>query len=327
MPLLAAVSVYAADVVEVASGEDGRGRTKLTGEILDFTGERLTIRLEGGGDREVPAEKIAAIETALTPEHRAADEAFARRDFAAAHGQYKTALERESRAWMRRRIVAQLVWTCRAVGDTVAAGDFFLLLARSDPTTLFFDAIPLAWRSELPDAAVERQALAWLEQESSAAGLVGASFLLGTPHSARALERLKQLAQDKDPRIAGLAKGQSWRQSLAGASDAQIASWRQTIERLPEELRAGPHYVLGRALAQRGEHEAAALTLLRVPILYPRETELAASALLEAGRALERLDQREEAAGLYREVLGEWPDDSAATEAAARLETLQDAER
>jgi len=135
------------------------------------------------------------------------------------------------------------------------------------------------------------------------------------------------LAQDQDPRIAGLAKAQTWRQSLAGVSDAQIASWRQTIERLPEELRAGPSYVLGRALAQRGEHETAALTLLRVPILYPRETELAAAALLEAGRALERLEQREEAAGLYREVLGEWPNDSAATEAAARLEALQDAER
>ena len=47
----------AEDVVHVAVGDNVRSRTKLTGEVLDYTGETLLMRLPGGNERAFPADR------------------------------------------------------------------------------------------------------------------------------------------------------------------------------------------------------------------------------------------------------------------------------
>jgi tetratricopeptide (TPR) repeat protein len=322
---LAALPARAQDSVHIATGDDGRGRAKATGQIIDLAGNELRMKSAGGAERVVPADRILRIETARTREQDTADEQFAADRFDEAAVQYQAALKREERGWMRREIIAQLVACYRAAGNVSSAAEYFLLLVRSDPATRHFDAIPLAWLPGLPAADVEGRARRWIDQRDvPAAMLLGASHLLTTPQGDAARGRLQELASGKDSRIAALARTQLWRDRIASADDAELDRWQADIDRLPESVRAGPTFILAHALAQRKRYEQAALGYLRVPILYPSERALAARSLLEAGRTLEKLDQSTEAARLYREVLSDHGQDPAAIEAQDRLAALVD---
>ena len=91
---------------------------------------------------------------------------------------------------------------------------------------------------------------------------------------------------------------------------------------MPPETRPLGYYCVGEAFARHNQAEKAALAFLRIPILYPRTRPLAAEALLAAATQLEKMQQREEAAGLYREILSDYATLPAATVARQRLEQL-----
>ncbi len=220
---------------------------------------------------------------------------------------------------MRREIIARLTVCYREHGDWVDAGQHFLLLLESDPTTPYFDAIPLAWNKAEPPPPLQAAAEAWLAHEDAAAQLLGASHLLSTDQQAAALAKLKSLSYDRDPRVAWLARAQVWRVGLATANDAQIRSWSDDIEEMPEPLRAGGYLVAGRAWNQRQQPARAALMLMRVPILYPEQHALSASALYEAGLELEKIGQKQQAASLYRELAERFTGTVEAAEASRRL--------
>lgn len=314
----------AEDIVHIATGEDGRGRTKLTGEVLDYTGRELKLKLPGGSEKLIPAERVISLETIHTAEERAADKAFKAGRFDEAASQYEKAMKAEDRTWVRRQIVAQLVWSQRSAGNDGVAGEYFVLLIRSDPATRLFDCIPLAWLPGTPSADLEQKARRWLDQDAlPPAVLLGASHLLLAAQGTAAATKLSKLTDNDDPRIALLARAQLWRKQVASSTNKQLTDWREAIERMPQPLRAGPYFVLGRALAQQQEHEPAALELLRVPILYPRERALSARALFEAGRSLEKLDQTAEAARLYREIVAHYPTDTVAAEAQEKLRSAK----
>jgi TolA-binding protein len=99
----------------------------------------------------------------------------------------------------------------------------------------------------------------------------------------------------------------------------QTAQWQRRIDELPEELRAGPSYLLGRAYAMRHDYELAAATLLWLPLMDDHDFRLAARACLEAGAALEKIGQRAEARTLFQEVTDRFADTSSADEARALL--------
>ena len=83
-------------------------------------------------------------------------------------------------------------------------------------------------------------------------------------------------------------------------------------------IRAGPDFVVASALA--AEHpEQAAILLLHVPILYPRQRQLSALSLLEAGQLLEKVDRKAEAEALYGELRLGYSDRPEAAEAGRRL--------
>jgi len=209
------------------------------------------------------------------------------------------------------------------LGQIGQAGDYFLLLLRSDPQTIYFDAIPLAWApAEVPPELTQKAKLWLARDEAPAAVLLGASYLLTSSGATEAAEKLRALSLDDDPRIAALAGAQRWRTEIATANDHQIDRWGEQIESMPEPLRAGPYFLVGLALARTSRLESAALSLLRAPVLYPRQRELSARALLEAGRVLEKLEQPLEASRLYRELLKRHKEDPSAVEAQQRIEAL-----
>jgi tetratricopeptide (TPR) repeat protein len=322
--LPAAPSEAAQDVVYLKPAAAGAAPQRLTGEITDYTGRELRLTSPTGRQRSIPADQVERIDTSHSAEQSAGDEAFAGGDFRAALEQYRRALAatREPRDWVRRQILAQVVWCLRNLGQSDQAGEYFLILLSRDPTTQDFDCIPLAWTDEPPPQAVVQKAQTWLtDSDNPAALLMGASALLATSQRAAALKTLGRLTADPDPRIAWLAQAQRWRAAAGEATPEQLQNWSDAIESSERSLRAGAYFLVGTAWARR-DPEAGAILLMKLPILYQREYRLAAAALLAAGACLERADRTQQAARLYRELTRKYSQTPEAGEAGRRLQSL-----
>jgi tetratricopeptide (TPR) repeat protein len=319
-----AVNVLAEDTITVATGKDGRGRSRITGQILDYTGEGLRVRLSSGREQTLASDRVIEVESSWPRGYTAGDQLFAQRKFEQALGRYQEALGEEQRGWVKRRIMAQCVWCYRNLQRWGQAGDAFLAIYRSDPATQYFASIPLAWTAaHSANSPNERVAASWLaDRTSPAASLLGASWLLATNQRDLAQNALRKLSADPDPRIAFLAEAQLWRMRTTTAAPEETARWRERVERMPDDLRSGPYFVLAQSLARHKLHEQAALAALRIPILYSSHRKLAAESLLVAGRELEQLGKLEEAMGLYRELTTDYSGVAAAA-ARSRLERLQ----
>ena len=151
--VLLAMPLAAQDTV-VLRGKAG-GETRVTGQILDYTGRELTIELPGGTTQRFPADQVVEVQTHHAAEQTRGDEQFARGEFAHALAMYRAAIDAEQRRWVRRDILAQAVRCYDALGRPAEAGAFFLLLVGDDPDTQHFDCIPLGWVPGQPDAALE----------------------------------------------------------------------------------------------------------------------------------------------------------------------------
>ena len=315
---------YSQDTVHVAGSGSSGGYTTFKGQVADYTGSGLVLDTANGGRRTFPADRILRIDTYHTQARLDADGLFDKGQFAPAAALYQQAQKEEKRPWMRRQIMAQLVWCHRATGQLQIAGREFRSVIWEDANSPYLSSIPLTWIASQPPGTLEQAAKSWLNLEKEPAMvLLGASHLLSTSAQAVALDRLERLAVTAEPPVNQLALAQTWRVSVVTADARQLAAWEDTIRRMPEPLRAGPYYVLGLGRARQNDWEEAALALMRVPILYRRHHVLAARSLLDAGQSLEKLDRRSQAARLYNEVLGDFAQTPSAAEARVRSEGLR----
>ncbi|MCH8923589.1 MAG: hypothetical protein IIA67_10635 [Planctomycetes bacterium] len=314
----------AEDVVFVAGAKRSGPPAQWKGQIVNYTGKELQLRTSLGTIKRIAAARIVKVVTPLLDDHKAADALLARGKYAEALARYDAAGRKDGRQWMRRQIIAQKVWCHRALGQYDRAGEQFIILYHSDPTTALVDCVPLAWGAEPFSRSLERRAGQWMaESESPIESLLGASHLLANAtRRDEVLERLGRLATDRDLNIAALAQAQIWRSQVVTATPQQAAIWQRAIERMPEPLRAGPYYVLGRALARNKRFEEAALAYLRIATLYENNLTLSAAALLEAGGALESLSRHAEARDLYQQLAREHPQSQAAADARGRLQKI-----
>jgi hypothetical protein len=315
--LLAPDSAACAEDIVYFGHPRARGETRVRGEVVDYKGKQLEIRVEGQV-RTLPAEQVRRIDFQKHAEHVAGDKLFAAHDFAQARTHYQKARLAEPRAWVQRILLAQLVWCDRHLEQFELAGERFLALLADDPDTPYFEAMPLPWAARPLSPALEAKALTWLASDQPAAQLLGAGHLVMTRHRAQALAALQTLRFQKDARLAGPAKAQIWRAEMASASSAQVAQWHEDLKGIPERLRAGGYYVVGSALARQQQGEDAALTLLRVPVLYPQERDLAARCLADAAALLEGQGKADEAARLRRELTTKYAGTRDAEEAKSR---------
>lgn len=324
LPWLVGITVSASgeDVVHYRHPRHDR-RVRATGQIVNYTDQQLRLRTVTGRETAIPSERILTIQSAWTPEHVSADQRFGQRRFDDALGRYRLAYGKEKRAWVRQRILAQIVWCYQSLGELERAGGFFVQMVRAVPNTPYLDCLPLVWHTFQPSPRIERQANSWLQTESSpAVALLAASWLLSGRDRVTARQTLQQLRTGQNSSIATLAQAQLWRTQIATATAQDLAQWQSTIDGLPHALRAGPFYVLGKTMVYHDQFEAAVLALLRVPILYSRHRLLAAEALVSAGQLLERMPQNGPARRLYLEVVDEYADTTAADLARQRLVQL-----
>jgi len=312
-----------ADTVIYRTGKEHASRGVVTGTIADYAGGRLSIRNDAGVSQTIPAERIVEIQSNWTAAETAGDQALRDGKPTEAVQRYQQALREEQRAWVQRQIVAKLVGSYAQRDQFDLAGEAFLRLLQSDPQTSHAAVIPLSWTTHSPSPAVQQRAAAWMaNNQNSLSALLGASWLLSTAQRAAAIQTLQRLLADRDPRVAMLAHTQLWRTRIVTAAPEEIQQWETWLQRMPSGLRGGPYSVVGQAWSSQGRSEKSALAYLRVPLLYPADHRLAASALLSAGRELEKIGQVQEAVTLYREIVRDYAAATAAAEARGRLEEL-----
>ena len=320
-------SALAQDTVVVV-GSDGKSPVTRQGQIVDYTGTELRLKTAAGREEPIPAARVLDVKTDWVADHLRAGELRKSGQLAEAIRAYQQAKEREPRAWARRQIMADLTTCYAESGRFDLAGDEFLAIVASDPSTRHLAVMPLAWRPFPPDAALESRAAAWLASgaKSPAARVLGASWLLPTKRRAEAIDALEQLAAARgagDGRLASLADVQLWRTKLVTARPDDVARWKAAVAQMPAEIQGCSWFVVGEALARQGQAEGAALAYLQVPLVHGQQRVMAADALVAAGKQLESLKRPQQAAGLYREVLDDYAACPAASEAASRLKMLE----
>jgi len=320
--LLLAHDLFAADVVIVKNSKPGQPPVQRQGEIVDLAGNQLTFRGPSGVNETIPLEQVTEWRTPWSATRQQADALYADKTYAEAAPAYQRAREEEPRAWARRQIMIRLIECHTATGNPAAAAEEFSILVSSDPDTTAWELAPLAWRT-IDDAAALQKAAQWIrDPRNPVKQLLGGSWLLAGAQRNEAMTVLQALAGGPNKRIATLAVIQLWRTRIITSPPEEPASWLAGLERLPPETRPIGYFCVGEAFARHQQPEKAALAYLRIPILYPRTQPLAAEALLAAGGQLEKLERRDQAAGLYQEILTDYSALPAATVARQRLEQL-----
>jgi tetratricopeptide (TPR) repeat protein len=300
-------------------GPRDQGEQRLTGEVLEYSGEELRIRRTSGREEKYKPERVLEIQSTWSEPHRKAEQRLAERRAQEALPLLQEALAREKREWVRRRLLAHEILACRETDDLERGVTAFAELLRSDPRTPHFAVIPLCWTSPLPSVTRDAQAATWLNHPQPSIRLIGASWSLMSTQRTNAVRALRSLAEDPDSRIAYLARCQLWRAELAAAGERDVERWNEVIERMPRDLRAGPLLLRAHVMARTGNAHAAAVEFLRLPILYPEQGDLAAEGLWNAARQLEATGATDEAHTLYREFIADFPDHLHVVRAQQRL--------
>ncbi|MFO7904810.1 MAG: hypothetical protein R6U98_19260 [Pirellulaceae bacterium] len=304
----------------MVSRSEPPGESRRRGTIIDYTGEALTLELSSGRKTRIDSSRVRGYETEREPAHEKGNQLFKEQRYADAVISYRNAIEQEQRRWMRRVILAQTVRCYRNMRQIVEAGETFRLILQSDPTTPWLDAMPLAWASSPLPAGLAERARRWTkDNEVPAMRLIGASWLLATASRQEAIEVLDELSSARDPRIAKLSQIQLWRARLVTAPTEALEQWENELMTLPDSLRAGPYFLLGKLRARHKRHQAAVLAFMRVPILYASQHDLAAEALFAAGEQLEKTGEQEGAHTVYRELVTTHQDHRLAPLAQKRL--------
>lgn len=298
-------------------------RIRVSGTIEDYTGREITIlSLTGTAVNRYPAADVVEVKTQYHAAHQQGLNLVAANQIEPAVRQFEAALKQEDRAWVRREILALLVQCAVRQGDYITAATRFSKLFESDRTTPQFKLIPLKWAPGEITAETKREAQVWLAKDSEVLQLVATSLLLDDAAFSKAARiTLQELSASTDSRIKSLAQAQGWRVQIAGGALAnlQLEHWQDRVEALPDDLRAGPSYLLGRAYQARREHELAAAAFLWLPLVDDHDYNLAARACLEAGESLSAIGQQAEAESLYAEVARRYSDSPFAAEALGLL--------
>lgn len=292
-----------------------------TGTIISYNREGIVMERSTGRDTTIKPEQIVSVVYSKTADHHDAVRLHREGQLLAALQWYQSALEKEKRSWVRQEIQAGATECLVNSGRRAEAARMFGTMVKEDPTSRFFHLIPLVW-SEQP---VNRDAInavqPWLSSDEPVAQLMAASWILATPARQQATDILTKLSQDSDSQIAHMASAQLWRTQFLTADGQDIDRWQLQIKRMPEALRAGPEFVLGRALAQNKKNKDAAALLMKVAIVYQCEDRLKAAALYRAGQAMQAKDSNDQARLIFEELIREYPNSQPAQFARQALQS------
>lgn len=297
----------------------------VTGTIEDYTGRELRIALSNMTVKTFAARDIAEVETVQLESHQQGLKAWRAGEIETAREQFAAALQAEKRTWVRRELLALLTRTDLRLGAVADAGNRYVLLVESDPTTAHFFLAPLAWEEGTATAAVVEEVPNWARRRPAAAQLLAASWQLSEAGRRSAAEGvLKTLQRDEDARVRFWATAQLWRVATRqeGLTRGEVELWHRQWEAAPAELRAGPAMALGQAYLRLQDHRMAAACFLWPATVSPHDHHLAARGVYGAALALSRLGEHEEARTLCKELLARFGQTPSARDAQVLLKKL-----
>ncbi|MFK7766857.1 MAG: tol-pal system YbgF family protein [Mariniblastus sp.] len=298
------------------SDGSSNGTIKRKGTIVEWRGLSLTID-SSGTEREIDNDEIVQIQTTWSEEFTAGQKLFQNGQAKEAATKLQAALSKETRAWAKRIIRAELVEALCSIEQHSAAAEHFLLILQDDPNTRFIHLAPLVWTGA--GTALNRPAQQWIQSNNPTIQLMGASWLLVGADRQNAINVLDELTRDIDPNIQSLAIAQLWR-SRSTTNAKQTAVWQNIVDKMPRAIRAGPYLVLANAQSKAGQNRQATLNLMRVPILYPDQRSLSAAALYHAGKLLRSSNDPSSADTVFGELKTRFPQTVWAQQAANSLQ-------
>jgi hypothetical protein len=283
------VTAASADDRVVIQPVSSSSRMTIAGHVLDYHGRELTMQTGvGQGIKRFPRAEVVEVTTTYLEPHERGLKLLAEGRAKDADAAFETALDEETRAWVRRSLLAEQIKCAWWTGDYSRAAGRFLPIAESDPQTWYFGLMPLVWTEEPPATARASEARGWLRSPNPAARLLGSSWLLTGPDRQAAEAILSDLASDTNRQVQRLAQAQLWRLRLAEGPlpVVELRRWEHALHEMPTELRAGPRFLLGRGYAQRQDALAAAANWLWLPFQFPELRTLAAAAQERAAEQL-----------------------------------------
>lgn len=296
------------------------GGLVVRGEIVQYDESGISLKLANGRTVFYESARIAEVEANYAPAHVAANQALERRQFAKAVAEFEKAIAEEKREWARHRIRSGMVTALWRSGQAPRAVQEFLKLLEERSDTEVMVLAPLFWRDDQPiDIQLQETAKRWLDDSRPAAVLIACSWLLTTSDRNKVLPILERLGTNDERRVSWLAKAQYWRTKVAGAGDAEIARYRELLDKMPSTIRGGPQFVLGQMLERRGNQVEAALAYLWIPLVFEASSELALEASFRAANCCDRAGLYDDARRLYRELVEKYPGTPWATQASHRL--------
>lgn len=316
---LVSVALCADEVVTVTRDRELR----RAGTIQDVKGDQLTLRIAGGREIVIPLDRVRAIDAEWSAYHVRADVDFAAGKYEEALELYRTAFNEEPRRWVKRTLLARVIWCQRNTGRWGDACRMFARLAEEDQQTRYFDAIPLLWDLKQCPPDVRPVVRDWLQpaDRQAAQRLMAASWLLVSRRES-AIRTLRELGKHPSNRIRGLAIAQLWRSELVTMQESRLEWWSSQIAEVPRALRAGPYYLLGQSYARSNRADEAALAFLRVPVEFAQDVPLAQKSLWMAIRSLQTEGRSDEVVQLLKELVKLGAQTEEGKKAAAKLAEL-----
>lgn len=297
--------IVAQDRVVIQRAGSG-SRIGVSGRIQDYTGKELVLFTGvGDGVQRFPFDEVIDVTTRFGPAHDAGAQALQTGRLDEAWAQLSTALEEESRRWVRREILALQVRCALRLRNYSAAINRFLAIAQSDPLTPHYRLIPLVWTESAPAPLPIAELRAWHDSSDLTSRLIGASWLLFGPDHRAAESTLQALARESDISVQRLAQAQLWRLRLAADdfTPAEVTRWTQVSRDWPKPLQSGVQFLIARGHAAHQDWLSAAAAWLWLPFQFADRWDLALEAQWRAVGALDRFGDNAAARRLAQELV------------------------
>ncbi len=228
-----------------------------------------------------------------------------KKEFEKANQSIKQALLTESRAWVRRELMALAIESAINLQQWNRAALQYTAMITSDPLSRNLDLIPLHWRAEKIADQDRQFAIRELGSPDGTSRLISASWLLSQPEwKSKAESVLKELLYAPESNIRNLARCQLWRVRLASGSpsDRELNRWENQLHQLPDSYWAGPKFLLARGYEKQVQLDLAAARFLWLTIIDSRNLRLTNEATMRAAQNLTSLGQEDSARRLREEA-------------------------
>lgn len=308
-------------------------RDERTGKITQFQAlvlgwDSSRLAYSGNGrENSISASRVVEVDYTRSETQTSADQKFEAGQFLQAYQDYENAIADEPRDWIKVEMISRQLRCAVALNRHAETLKAFFEIQKATPRSRYFHLIPIPWDQTRPDGSMIQVYQDWMSSADEAQSLIAASWLL-MADEATSTAKLKDLARSEDPRIAHLATAQLWRMQTIAAKNADLQRWTAAIDRMPENLQAGPRFQVAMAMklmnrnGDRTKLNQALIGMMQIPVLFPEQYQLSGAALGQAHQMLVAAGRTDEAELVMTELKRDFGFSNAAISSGGRIEKM-----